>query len=214
MPDRLSTSSGADRKDTQKPRQPKRSRGKQRVEDLLKAATHVFAAKGFDASTMTEIAAQAKAPIGSLYQFFPNKEVLAGALMQRYTEHLEAQLTHLSTQADALSTETLLQHLLGVMQALAIERQAVMALIEARNVIGESRYVLRQTLRRGVQRVLCTHCETLESEEAEVLAVMLVQAMKAMVLLGDEPCAEAARKAWLDMVQTYFQQRLPVSSDL
>ncbi|ODC05105.1 hypothetical protein BFW38_01345 [Terasakiispira papahanaumokuakeensis] len=208
------SSRDADHKVAQKPRQPKRLRGKQRVEDLLKAATSIFAAKGYDAATMTEIAARAKAPIGSLYQFFPNKEVLAGALMQRYAEHLEAQLTQLSIQAGELSTDTLLQHLLGVMQALALERQAVMTLIEARNVTGESRHILRQTLRRGIQQVLCAHCDTLASDDAEVLTVMLVQAMKAMVLLGDESCAEAGRKAWLEMVQMYFQQRLPSAGEM
>ena len=51
---------------------PKRQRGKQRVAELLAAGAAVFAEKGYAAATMTEIAARAKAPIGSLYQFFPS----------------------------------------------------------------------------------------------------------------------------------------------
>jgi AcrR family transcriptional regulator len=38
-----------------------------RVAALLHATATVFAEKGFDAATMTEIAALAGAPIGSLY---------------------------------------------------------------------------------------------------------------------------------------------------
>src|SRR5260370_17144348 len=65
-------------------RAPKRERGKQRVAELLQAAAAVFAEKGYEAATMTEIAARAGAPIGSLYQFFPAKEALADTLVQNY----------------------------------------------------------------------------------------------------------------------------------
>jgi len=42
-----------------KARAPKRARGKQRVAELLQAAAEVFAEKGYEATTMTEIAARA-----------------------------------------------------------------------------------------------------------------------------------------------------------
>ena len=61
---------------------PKRQRGKQRVAELLAAGAAVFAERGYAAATMTESAARAEAPIGSLYQFFPSKEALADTLVQ------------------------------------------------------------------------------------------------------------------------------------
>ena len=36
--------------------------------------------KGYDAATMTEIAARSGTAIGSLYRFFPSKESLSDAL--------------------------------------------------------------------------------------------------------------------------------------
>jgi AcrR family transcriptional regulator len=48
----------------------------------------LFAEKGYDAVTMTEVAARAGAPIGSLYQFFPSKETLADALLDRLDDAL------------------------------------------------------------------------------------------------------------------------------
>src|SRR5262249_19964005 len=66
-------------------RAPQRERGKRRVAALLKAAASSFAEKGYDAVTMTEVAARARAPIGSLYQFFPSKEALADALLDRFS---------------------------------------------------------------------------------------------------------------------------------
>src|ERR1700722_1659343 len=69
--------------------EPQRSTGKRRVAELLRAGADVFAERGFEAATMAEIAARAGAQIGSLYRFFPNKEVLADALMQRYGELID-----------------------------------------------------------------------------------------------------------------------------
>src|SRR5271165_141776 len=70
-------------------RVPQRERGRRRVADLLQAAASLFAEKGYDAVTMTEVAARAGAPIGSLYQFFPSKEALADALLDRIGERLD-----------------------------------------------------------------------------------------------------------------------------
>ena len=64
-------------------RAPKRERGKQRVAALMDSGAAVIAERGYGAATMTEIAARAGASIGSLYQFFPSKEVLADALLRR-----------------------------------------------------------------------------------------------------------------------------------
>ena len=63
---------------------PKRERGRQRVAAIMDAAVELFSEKGYDAATMTEIAARSSTAIGSLYRFFPSKEALADALLQRY----------------------------------------------------------------------------------------------------------------------------------
>ena len=47
----------------------KRADALRNQQTLLAAAAEVFAGKGFDAATMTEIAAQSESSIGSLYQF-------------------------------------------------------------------------------------------------------------------------------------------------
>jgi AcrR family transcriptional regulator len=67
-------------------KEPKRERGKQRVAALIDAGAELFAEKGYEATTMTEIASRAGAAIGSLYQFFPSKEALAEALFDRFAE--------------------------------------------------------------------------------------------------------------------------------
>src|ERR1700730_2617228 len=68
---------------------PIQERGEQRVAGLLEAAAAIFAEVGYDAATMRDIAARAGASIGSLYQFFPNKEVVARAIKTQYCQELK-----------------------------------------------------------------------------------------------------------------------------
>lgn len=65
-------------------RRPRQARAQERVERILDAAEQVFAEVGFGSATTNQIAVQAGTSIGSLYEFFPNKEALARSLAERY----------------------------------------------------------------------------------------------------------------------------------
>src|ERR1700744_96221 len=95
---------------------PKRQRGKQRVAELLAAGAAVFAEKGFEAATMTEIAARADAPIGSLYQFFPTKEALADTLVQNYAGLIAKDLEALEHRAAELEIDLLVDSLFKLLR--------------------------------------------------------------------------------------------------
>ncbi len=71
-------------------RVPRQARGRQRVEGILDAAAALFSEVGVDATTTNAIAARAETSIGSLYQFFPNKEAVLHALNARYVDQLRA----------------------------------------------------------------------------------------------------------------------------
>src|ERR1700677_2906416 len=111
---------------------PKRQRGKQRVAELLAAGAAVFAEKGYAVATMTEIAARAGAPIGSLYQFFPSKEALADTLVQNYVALLAADLEALEARARDLDARDLIEGLFSVLRGHPQERAATLPLVEAR----------------------------------------------------------------------------------
>src|SRR5437660_11097229 len=71
-------------------RRPRQERGERRIDKILKAAAFVFAKVGYEAATTNAIARQAGTSIGSLYQFFPNKEAILHALAGRYLAELRA----------------------------------------------------------------------------------------------------------------------------
>lgn len=67
-------------------RQPKQERGRRRVEQILDAASQIFAEIGYESATTIKIAERAQISVGSLYQFFPNKDAIVRALVERYVE--------------------------------------------------------------------------------------------------------------------------------
>jgi len=85
MSTRVSGASGGRRARRLEPRkQPVQRRSRATVEDVLTAATQVFEAHGYAAGTTNRIAERAGVSIGTLYQYFPNKEAVAVALLERH----------------------------------------------------------------------------------------------------------------------------------
>src|SRR3546814_8972664 len=99
------------------PRRPQRQRGRERVAALLQAGAAVFAERGYDATTMTEVAARAGASIGSLYQFFPTKELLAAGVLQDYLDGVYRQLADLAGRAGDLPAAELADRPFGLLAA-------------------------------------------------------------------------------------------------
>ncbi|ATL26266.1 TetR/AcrR family transcriptional regulator [Streptomyces formicae] len=78
---------GADRHSFRARKQPRQARAELTRQRILTAAAHVFAEHGYAAGTTNRIAAQARISIGSLYQYYPNKDAILVELM---TQHLDA----------------------------------------------------------------------------------------------------------------------------
>src|SRR5579884_3179310 len=95
-------------------RVPHQERGEKRVAELLKAAAAVIAATGYEAATMSAIAERARAPIGSLYQFFPNKPAITQALRTSYSGDYESLLMALEADAAKLTIERLVFRLVSM----------------------------------------------------------------------------------------------------
>ena len=110
---------------------PQRRHGKLRVAALLEAGALVIAEKGFQAATMAEIASKAGAPIGSLYRFFPNKEILADALIARFGELIKEAFEKINGAVKSMSTAALAESLLNMLVDLHGEKLAIRALLEA-----------------------------------------------------------------------------------
>jgi AcrR family transcriptional regulator len=71
-------------------RVPQQDRGQRRVDRILDAAAELIAEVGVEAASTNAIAARAETSVGSLYQFFPNRDAIVRALAARYHAQFEA----------------------------------------------------------------------------------------------------------------------------
>jgi AcrR family transcriptional regulator len=111
-------------------RSPRQERGRQRVAQILDAAEAVFELQGYEAATTNQIAAHAAVPIGSLYQFFPNKEALLHAVAERYRAEASAVLAAaLTPDSAALPAAALAERLLGAMVAFGTARMGLTRIV-------------------------------------------------------------------------------------
>ncbi len=69
---------------------PTQERSRQRVDGILDAVAELLVERGFDAVTTDLIAEKAGIPVGSIYQFFPNKFAIFYALAIRYIRQINA----------------------------------------------------------------------------------------------------------------------------
>ena len=189
---------------------PSQERGKLRVAALLDAAESVIAENGYEAATMTEIAARAGASIGSLYQYFPTKTVVADALRTRLRDALCAELAALATTAPGWTAAELARNLLATLPEFFRRRPAMLNIAEANRLPLPAAADVRHRLRKEVAAVLVAYAPGIAVERAETVSAVIYQLMKAATALADEPRLRHRESALAEMealVEAYLARR-------
>jgi AcrR family transcriptional regulator len=158
-------------------RVPQQERGERRVAGLLEAAACVIGEAGYDAATMSAIAGRAGASIGSLYQFFPNKEILTEALREQYCEELRALWSSFEA-SDPLRVEDLVKKLVGETIVFLDNRPAFLNLLAL--PCKPKNTSLRDLLRDRLARILHRSAPHLSESRAWFVAAVVLQVMKGM----------------------------------
>jgi AcrR family transcriptional regulator len=159
---------------------PQRRHGKARVAAVLAAGAAVIAEKGYDAATMAEIAVVAKAPIGSLYRFFPNKEILADALIQRYVTLVNEAFDVIEQQASRQSSDFLADAILDFGAQMDAETKVMVSLLESRADWSAKRQKFRELLIARIAGILRRRSAGLSENKARDAAVILLHNLKTM----------------------------------
>jgi AcrR family transcriptional regulator len=192
-------------------REPTQDRSKQRVERIVDAATHVFAEGGYEGATTEAIAERAGVPIGSLYQFFPNKKALFEAVGNR---HLEA----IRTLFDSFFTKERFQQPWHRVLDDAVEGfwifhrtapgfQAVWKSF----VLNPEFLVAGDALNREIAERLediLAHYTSLPKKRREIIATVLVETLSAMLLVGarmNEPRASSLLAETKVLLRRYLE---------
>ncbi len=97
---------------------PVQERSKLTVDTILVAAAQVFEACGYSSGTTNRIAERAGVSVGTLYQYYPNKEAIAVALLELHitdtAKKLHDWVEHMISKKHGLQ-EALLDYVRGIM---------------------------------------------------------------------------------------------------
>lgn len=189
---------------------PSRETGRRRVNDLLAAASEVFQERGYEATTMAEIAARAGAKIGSLYRFFPGKDAIAEAVLRQHMETLHAAYAAIRERAAHATPEQLADILIDLLVDLYPSVKALPALMDARTDRMEIRRHSRALALEGIAAALMVCAPALDTGSAGAMAAVVANMMKTMLgmTLKDAPTAPGAIEELRLMNRLYLSARL------
>ena len=189
---------------------PIQERGEKRVAGLLQAAAAIFAEVGFEAATMCDIAERAGASIGSLYQFFPNKDVVARAVKTQYCQELKESWSSLVAVSAKTTTSRLVDQFLKVTIRAIEEHPAIIRLMDAPRSTNPAADI-KESLRQQLVELFLTRKPRMSPIKAHRYAEITVQMVRALLWLyvDTEPAEREALVAEIkSALVNYLSPRL------
>jgi AcrR family transcriptional regulator len=187
---------------------PQRANGRLRVAAILEAAAAVIAEKGYEATTMAEIAERSDTKIGSLYRFFPNKESLAETLVATARENLDAQFEEFDAEVGKLPVESLIEEL----QALLFKQlitPALKKLLDSSQEWSAKREEFRVAILGRVAKTLIVYSPKLSKKAAGDIALVILLNMKTATTHEESFGPDTgAQNEFREMIRLYLRNRL------
>ena len=169
---------------------PRQQRAERRLAGFLETAAELFAEVGFEATTMQTIADRSGSSIGALYNYFPDKQSVATALLAMYAEKLQESLELLTAESEKLSVAQFAGSFIDLIAGFAKERPAWLNL-HAASIHYRRDPAARRALRSTIANMFRTKNPSLSSERALLAANVALQIVKAMRTLYSQSEAKA-----------------------
>jgi len=165
---------------------PRQRRSVATVDAIVEAAARILERDGFDGYTTNAVAALAGVSIGSLYQYFPNRDALTAALVERESAHL---LDDVDRAAALSSCDDVLRALVRAAVAHQMRRPVLARLID----FEEARLPLDARTARVADRIHATLQHALALRDAPRVAAPDVVAHDLLAIVKGIVDAAGAR---------------------
>jgi AcrR family transcriptional regulator len=152
-------------------RVPQQSRSRALVARVLQAAGELFARDGFERTTTNAIAAAAGVSVGSLYQFFVDKQAIFDAVQAEWSQRLAAELDT-SLVDDGRPLVAIVDDVLAVHDRLDREQPGLLAVLLTRAGSRQARST-RGTIQARLEQLLGTGLPQMPESQRRVAAAML-----------------------------------------
>lgn len=197
-------------------RSPSQRRSRETVRAILVAAARVFATAGYAAGTTNRIAEEAGVSVGSLYEYFPNKDALLLALLEAHMAEgqaiVEAALAEVAARRPPLRQAV--RHLVDAMVDLhAHDRALHRVLFEEAPLPPHLRRRLAEAERTIADRVTAylRAQPDVRVPDVDLAAVVIVQTVEALthklVVHGARASREALAEEMVELLTGYLTAR-------
>ncbi len=145
------------------------------VDAIVEAAAHILETAGFAGYTTNAIAERAGACIGSLYQYFPNKEAVTLALIERESTALlrdiqaAASLADWREALDAMVAATVRHQLRRPVLARLLDLEETLLPAEAMAAPGAG--PISAAVRSALARTDVEHCAPIDQMAADLMGI-------------------------------------------
>ena len=200
---------------------PQQQRSRDTVDVILAATARVLVKEGFDRASTNRIAEAAGVSIGSLYQYFPSKEALVAALVERHIEDMSAALqAEMAAVSEAPLATAVRRMVTLMMQAHAVDPELHRVLNEQVPRVGRLHRVheVEARMRKLVRAYFERQRTGLRDVDLDVAAFICVQSIEAITHGAathhpEAPGAEQLAEQVTDMIVRYLsatpEQPLP-----
>lgn len=165
-------------------KKPRQERSRATVDAILEAAAHILVSHGLEGATTRQVAERAGVSIGSLYQYFPSKEALITALVERQVQRvLEVCTEELQAQDARPPHEVVRSVALGLMKAYAVNPRLHQVLIGEGLKLGmmESLVSFEQRIESLVRGFLVSYGGDLRPQRVELATFILTRSIRGVV---------------------------------
>lgn len=174
-------------------KRPRQDRSRATVDAVLAATARILVKRGYLGLTTNAVAELAGISIGSLYQYFPNKEALVSALIERHTEQVQGAILSELKRAQQLPMAQVIRAVVGLaLEAHAIDPELHRVLTEQMPNAGRLAKLreLDAITQRIVAGILAARRDEIAIRDPDLAAFILVSTIEGIahsaILFGPE----------------------------
>jgi AcrR family transcriptional regulator len=183
------------------------------VEAIVESAARVFDMRGYEGATTNEVAEVAGVGIGSLYQYFPNKDALLTALHERHVQHMLELVEAAFDATRHAPWDASLRALVGAVMRAHSARPNLQRILHVEQRALEhpaAASTAKQRLLARTRDLLARHRAALDVDDVELASHVVLRQVEALVhaaVLDPVPdvTPSAMEDAIVDAVQGYLR---------
>ncbi len=192
-------------------KRPRQRRSQQTVAAILEATAHILVTDGYNKLTTNRVAEVAGVSIGSLYQYFPNKQALVLALAEEHLGREIARLSAMTTELQKLSlAQATRKSIHAVFEAFAVDAELHRAIVTDVVHLGEplvkalqsqAEFVVRAALERRRDEILPTD---IDLAAFFIVSAVDAIAIRALTVAGDRFSLETLEREVCELILRYL----------